>query len=189
MLEKRETYIVVAQLSPEFTARLVDRWQELESGVTLPNFANPAEAARAWADQVEQNQVLQVANQEMAPKAAEYDAYLSDEGVCKISYFCNKHGIKVKHPGYILRDKGMLHQKKTVATQVGIKSGLLKNIVDRDNFEYVDSKGRSVEAHSAHVVVSEENRLLELIIDAYGSTAFRNRNQFIRAKSLIGGAA
>lgn len=29
---KRDTYVVVAQLSPEFTARIVDRWQELETG-------------------------------------------------------------------------------------------------------------------------------------------------------------
>lgn len=28
---KRDSYVVVAQLSPEFTAKLVDRWQELES--------------------------------------------------------------------------------------------------------------------------------------------------------------
>lgn len=28
---KRDSYVIVAQLSPEFTARLVDRWQELES--------------------------------------------------------------------------------------------------------------------------------------------------------------
>ncbi|CAK0780387.1 KilA domain-containing protein [Gammaproteobacteria bacterium] len=28
---KRDSYIIVAQLSPEFTARLVDRWQELEA--------------------------------------------------------------------------------------------------------------------------------------------------------------
>ena len=28
---KRDSIIVVAQLSPQFTARLVDRWQELES--------------------------------------------------------------------------------------------------------------------------------------------------------------
>ena len=27
---KRDSFVVVAQLSPEFTARLVDRWQELE---------------------------------------------------------------------------------------------------------------------------------------------------------------
>lgn len=30
-LEKRDSYVVVAQHSPEFTARLVDRWQELEA--------------------------------------------------------------------------------------------------------------------------------------------------------------
>ncbi|HFW4797494.1 TPA: Rha family transcriptional regulator [Salmonella enterica subsp. diarizonae serovar 60-67:z35:-] len=33
---KRDSIIVVAQLCPEFTARLVDRWKELESGKTLP---------------------------------------------------------------------------------------------------------------------------------------------------------
>ncbi len=30
---KRDSYVIVAQLSPEFTARLVDRWQELEQQV------------------------------------------------------------------------------------------------------------------------------------------------------------
>lgn len=53
---KRDSIVVVAQLSPEFTARLVDRWQELESQqkpIALPNFSNPAEAARAWAEQYE----------------------------------------------------------------------------------------------------------------------------------------
>lgn len=55
---KRNSYVVVAQLSPEFTARLVDRWQELEEAASkqefqLPDFTNPSEAARAWADQFE----------------------------------------------------------------------------------------------------------------------------------------
>ncbi|MDU4001451.1 Rha family transcriptional regulator [Pluralibacter gergoviae] len=31
LLDKRDSYVVVAQLSPEFTGALVDRWQELES--------------------------------------------------------------------------------------------------------------------------------------------------------------
>ena len=30
-LDRRDTTVVVAQLSPEFTARVVDRWQELEA--------------------------------------------------------------------------------------------------------------------------------------------------------------
>jgi len=33
---KRDSIVVVAQLSPEFTARLVDRWQELESQTRNP---------------------------------------------------------------------------------------------------------------------------------------------------------
>jgi|TARA_R100001039_G_scaffold36926_2_gene34224 phage regulator Rha-like protein len=33
---KRDSYVVVAQLSPEVTARLVDRWQELEGQVAKP---------------------------------------------------------------------------------------------------------------------------------------------------------
>lgn len=35
---KRDSIIVVAQLSPEFTARLVDRWQELEAQISKPAF-------------------------------------------------------------------------------------------------------------------------------------------------------
>jgi phage regulator Rha-like protein len=54
-LDKRSSLIVVAQLSPEFTARIVDRWQELETkqAPAIPNFSNPAAAARAWAEQYE----------------------------------------------------------------------------------------------------------------------------------------
>jgi len=55
LVGKRDSYVVVAQLSPEFTARLVDRWQELEAAVVkpLPDFSNPAAAARAWANEYE----------------------------------------------------------------------------------------------------------------------------------------
>ena len=34
---KRDSYIVVAQLSPQFTARLVDRWQFLEEQIASPS--------------------------------------------------------------------------------------------------------------------------------------------------------
>lgn len=58
---KRDSYVIVAQLSPEFTARLVDRWEELEEQAkvpALPDFSNPAIAARAWAEQFEQHQCV-----------------------------------------------------------------------------------------------------------------------------------
>ena len=43
-LDKRSSLIVVAQLSPTFTARIVDRWQELEAQVAKPT--TPAELTR-----------------------------------------------------------------------------------------------------------------------------------------------
>lgn len=83
MVGKRDSYVVVAQLSPEFTARLVDRWQELESrsNVTLPDFTNPAVAARAWADQVEAAQIAQQALALAAPKVAFVDKYVDATGL------------------------------------------------------------------------------------------------------------
>ncbi|WP_220084853.1 Rha family transcriptional regulator [Halomonas sp. SL1] len=46
-VNKRDSYVIVAQLSPEFTARLVDRWQELERQVAQPQVPQSfAEALR-----------------------------------------------------------------------------------------------------------------------------------------------
>lgn len=59
-LEKRDSLVVVAQLSPEFTARIVDRWQELEAQQAQA-FAIPksmSEALRLAADLSEQNERL-----------------------------------------------------------------------------------------------------------------------------------
>lgn len=42
---KRDSIVVVAQLSPEFTARLVDRWQELEAALAAPALMDKKEAA------------------------------------------------------------------------------------------------------------------------------------------------
>lgn len=54
-LEKRDSFVVVAQLSPQFTARLVDRWQELENAHKLsPTELLVAQAQRLLAFEREQ---------------------------------------------------------------------------------------------------------------------------------------
>jgi phage antirepressor YoqD-like protein len=93
-VSQRDSYVIVAQLSPEFTARLVDRWQELEARnapVALPNFADPVAAARAWADATESKVKAEVALAIAAPKAEFVDRYVvADTGskgfrqVCKL---------------------------------------------------------------------------------------------------------
>jgi phage antirepressor YoqD-like protein len=42
LIDQRSSYVIVAQLSPAFTARLVDRWQELEAQVASQVSSTPA---------------------------------------------------------------------------------------------------------------------------------------------------
>jgi len=91
---KRDSYVIVAQLSPEFTARLVDRWQELEqqqATASLPDFSDPVAAARAWADELEQKRAAMKQLEAAKPAVEFVDRYVSaDSGnkgfrqVCKL---------------------------------------------------------------------------------------------------------
>ena len=81
LFSKRDSLILVAQNSPEFTARIVDRWQELEAqqGPKLPT--TMAEALRLAADQAEQIEKQQAALAIAAPKAAFVDQYVDASGL------------------------------------------------------------------------------------------------------------
>ncbi len=63
---KRDSLVLVARLSPEFTAAVVDRWQELESRQHLPQTFS--EALRLAADLADQNQQLETQLAIAAPK-------------------------------------------------------------------------------------------------------------------------
>lgn len=64
-LTKRDSYVVVAQLSPEFTARLVDRWQELEEQASRPNLNDPTLLRSLLLENVEKVLALQGRVEEM----------------------------------------------------------------------------------------------------------------------------
>jgi len=100
-LDKRSSLIVVAQMFPEFTAKVVDRWQELEKAMeALPTTPTSfAQALRLAADQAEllEKQQLQL---EAAKPAVEFverytEATSGSKGfreVCKL--------LKVKEPEF-----------------------------------------------------------------------------------------
>ena len=77
LLNKRDSLVLVARLSPEFTAHIVDRWQELEQKLN-PVFNLPQDlptALRALADTHEQLQKAQF-EREIAIKTK---AHISDK--------------------------------------------------------------------------------------------------------------
>ena len=69
LLDKRSSLIVVAQLCPEFTARIVDRWQELEAQATPAIPQSLSAALRLAADQADQIEAQQAQLAIAAPKA------------------------------------------------------------------------------------------------------------------------
>lgn len=64
----------------------------IEAKNTLPDFTNPAIAARVWADEVEQKQVLQEQAKMDAPKIEFAMAVRNMEGACSISDFAKTIG-------------------------------------------------------------------------------------------------
>lgn len=109
-ISKRDSYVIVAQLSPEFTAALVDRWQELEkqqSGL-FPIPSTLSEALRLAADQADkieqQKQLIAI----QAPKADFADRIAgADKGVL-IGNFAKTVGIGPKKLFKMLRDMRVL---------------------------------------------------------------------------------
>lgn len=84
-VNKRDSYVVVAQLSPEFTAALVDRWQELESKQSPQIPQTYAEALQLAADQAKQ---LELA----APKVAFVDNLVDRTNLLTATQVAQKHG-------------------------------------------------------------------------------------------------
>lgn len=99
-VSKRDSYIIVAQLCPEFTARLVDRWQALEQGQQLAVPQSLPEALRLAADLAEDKQKLTAELAAAAPKVEFVDRYCTASG--SMSFRQVAKLLKAKEPEFRL---------------------------------------------------------------------------------------
>ena len=103
---KRDSIVVVAQLSPEFTARLVDRWRELEeTTVNIPKTL--PEALRLAADLAEKKMQLENQLAIAAPKVEFADRVGEASGIL-IGNFAKVVGIGPNKPFAWMRDHKIL---------------------------------------------------------------------------------
>jgi Rha family phage regulatory protein len=76
----------------DFKLQYVDQFDRMEAHirqnqmVAIPNFNNPVEAARAWADQMEKRQALESQNAVMLPKAKCYDQFMDVDGTLNLTH-------------------------------------------------------------------------------------------------------
>lgn len=103
---------------------IIKRWKELEvkkPDVVLPNFSNPAEAARAWADQYDTNIKLIAANQEQTAKIESLESlFVQGETICE---FCKKlNGVNANAVNRTFELKGWLYNESKSTTRWRVKS-------------------------------------------------------------------
>lgn len=113
-LNKRDSIVLVAQNSPEFTAKLVDRWAELEANAAkpkLPDFTNPVEMARAWANEVEQKQIAQQQLAIAAPKADVYDKVIERDTLLNATQVAQQLGMSAIAMNRKLDEVGGVYNK------------------------------------------------------------------------------
>ena len=100
---KRDSIIVVAQLSPEFTAALVDRWQELEKQQAQPVFQIPQTLGEAL--QLAANQALQI--EQDKPKVDHYNAVVERKGLLNATQVGLKLGMSAIALNRVLEELGV----------------------------------------------------------------------------------
>lgn len=124
-LGKDECLYIATKFNDEARAKLVLRWEELENQVrkneiVMPNFSNPAEAARAWADQYERTLTLEASNKALEEK----NEVLAPKG----EYFDD------------LVERNLLTNFTDTAKQLNMKRKTLIEYLIRDKFIYRDQK-------------------------------------------------
>ena len=111
-LPKREACLMAMSYSYELQAKVFDRMTALETAQApaLPNFSDPVEAARAWADAKESEQKAAAQLALAAPKVDFVDKYvLASTGSKGFRQVCKL--LNVKEPVFrqLLKDKGVMY--------------------------------------------------------------------------------
>ena len=102
----------------EFKEKYIAEFNRMEARIkqnqmlAIPNFENPVEAARAWADQMEKRQALEAQTAIMAPKAEVYDAVVADK-MMKVHQFARSlNGTNSRQTKWDLWRAGYLYRQR-----------------------------------------------------------------------------
>lgn len=132
-LEKRDSIIVVAQLSPEFTARLVDRWQELEEQVArapATDLNDPAQLRALLLSYSEQHVALQEKVQALLPAQEKLDRIAQADGSFCITNAAKLLQMRPKDLFLWLQENGWIYKRPGSASFLGYHSKTATSLLE-----------------------------------------------------------
>ncbi|MDR2365846.1 MAG: phage antirepressor KilAC domain-containing protein [Zoogloeaceae bacterium] len=149
---KRDSLVVVAQLCPEFTARVVDRWQELEGKIAGQQIAIPTnlrEALLLAADLEAKREAAEAALAEAAPKVAALERIEACNKSITLTQAAKVLDMKPSEIFPLLEAKGWIHRRNGAWTpyQPRITSGDLVHKFAH----YTDKDGQKIEKPYCHI--------------------------------------
>lgn len=139
-LTKKGCLILASGYDALLREKIINRWEELEiqvrkSEIIMPNFSNPAEAARAWADQYEQRLKLEAKAREDAPKVEFFESVAESKDAVEmkaVSSTLNYVAVGRNKLFAILREQKVL-QSNNIPYQKYIDAGYFRTIETKKN--------------------------------------------------------
>lgn len=130
LLDREHTDCLLTGYSAAMRMAVIKRWRELESqvAVSLPDFTNPAAAARAWADQVEQKEaaekarVLLTVEVQAQAKKIDHLQNLFKEGETAAQFCKQLNGVNVMQVNAYLKEKNWLFTEGRSGTRWRVTS-------------------------------------------------------------------
>ncbi|AVU78788.1 phage antirepressor protein [Pseudomonas rhizophila] len=142
---KRDSFVVVAQLSPEFTAALVDRWQELEGQVAQPRELSRMDLIQLAFEAEQQRLQLTIQVEAQATKIHSLER-LFKEGMTHTQFCKGLNGVNVMQVGKYLETRNWLYNES--------KSGLRLRVASYARDKYMTEHQQEVTPHGKEPFIS-----------------------------------
>lgn len=166
---KRDSYVIVAQLSPEFTARLVDRWQELEAGAasaaTTAALNDPAQLRHLLLENVEKVLALEAEVKELAPQAAAYDFLTRADGTMCVTDAAKVLNMRPKDLFAWLQNNGWIYRRAGNGHFVGRQPKIQQGLLDHRVEEVTRADGSTKITEQVRITAKGMAKLGELLAD------------------------
>lgn len=133
LVNKRDSYIVVAQLSPEFTARLVDRWQELESQNAIDPakvLNDPAAMRGLLLTYTEKVIALEQRVDSLAPKAEALDRISGADGALNVTETAKVLGLRPLAMFTYLKEHKWIYKRPGGKNWLGYQERIQQGLLD-----------------------------------------------------------
>lgn len=166
-LTKRDSLVVVAQLSPEFTARVVDRWQELEAKAAAPAL-DPANLSRMQlielAMQAETERIaLEGKVVEMTPKVAALDRIATADGSLCLMDAAKQLQMRPKDLVTFMSAHQWIYKRAGGSAWIGYQDRIQSGLLEHKSNIVIDGAGIERIRDQVRVTAKGLARLAEII--------------------------